>query len=257
MQILISPAKKMRTDQDFLPPKTVPVFLDRAELLARYLRALNYTALHTLLGCSEAIAQQSYKRYQAIDLCAPACAALLAYDGIQYQYMAPQVFEQHHLAYLERRLCILSGLYGLLRPFDGVVPYRLEMQARLPFPFFCKLYTFWGDAIYQELTRTDGVILNLASAEYSRCVRRYIQPGISFITCVFGELEDGRVREKGVYVKMARGEMVRFLAENAITDIREIRAFQGLGYRYAPERSDESTYVFVRESGSHGRRLIC
>ena len=174
---------------------------------------------------------------------------VLAYDGIQYQYMAPQLFTAEQFAYVEAHLRILSGLYGVLRPFDGVTPYRLEMGARLKTPFRKSLYDFWGDGLYRTLT-ADGTdtLVNLASEEYARAVRPWISPPVRWIHVVFGELDGKRLVEKGVYVKMARGEMVRFLAERGAETPEAMKDFDRMGYAYAPECSDDTTYVFLREN---------
>ena len=142
---------------------------------------------------------------------------------------------------------ILSGFYGILKPFDGITPYRLEMQAKLYTGFCHDLYDFWGSAIYEELIKKDSVILNLASQEYSKTVTKYLGKEIRCITCIFGEAIGGKVKEKGVYVKMARGEMERFMAENAITEIEDIKAFHRLGFCYQKELSNDQKFVFVKE----------
>lgn len=173
--------------------------------------------------------------------------AILAYKGIQYQYMAPNVFTQDEYEYIQEYLRILSGFYGVLRPFDGVTPYRLEMQAKLKVGKAKDLYGFWGNRVADTLFRECGCILNLASKEYSRCVSAFIKPNIRFITCVFGEEKDDKLVEKGTMCKMARGEMVRFMAENQIKQPEDVRAFDRLGYCFDPIRSDKKTYVFIRK----------
>ena len=177
--------------------------------------------------------------------------ALVTYEGIQYKYMAPRVFTYDYFDYAQKYLRILSGLYGVLKPLDGIVPYRLEMQAKLKTDFCKNLYDFWGADIYKNLTLDDdnassNVILNLASEEYAKAVRKFIKPTDTFITCTFAEQVNGSLKEKGVYVKMARGEMVRFMAENNITKPEDIKAFTGLGYRFSPKDSREQHYVFIR-----------
>lgn len=127
MQIIISPAKKMRDELDSLAPRSQPVFGQEARQLAGWLKSLSYEELKERLSCSEAIARQNYERYQKMDLRKNLSPAILSYEGIQYQYMAPGVFTYQEFDYLQQHLAILSGLYGLLRPFDGVRPYRLEM----------------------------------------------------------------------------------------------------------------------------------
>lgn len=248
MKIIISPAKKMREDRDGLPPVGEPVFLERAERLRDHLAGLSYRELKKLLGCNDAIAELNFRRYGAMDLGRNLTPALLAYEGIQYRYMAPSVFTGEQYAYLEEHLRILSGLYGLLRPFDGVTPYRLEMQAKLKTGFCENLYHYWGGTLAEVLTAGEGVILNLASEEYAKAVRPYLGPEVRFVTPIFGEAVGGRIMEKGVYVKMARGEMVRFLAERRAETPEAMLPFDRLGYRYHPERSGRDMPVFLREA---------
>ena len=152
MKLLISPAKKMREDGDFLAPRQAPALLERAAVLAEWLRGLDYTALKKLLACNDGIAELNFRRFQEMDLRRPGTPALLSYDGIQYQYMAPHLFTRPQFEYAETHLRILSGFYGVLRPFDGVLPYRLEMGARCSTPFCKSLYDFWGDSLYRTLT---------------------------------------------------------------------------------------------------------
>jgi len=173
--------------------------------------------------------------------------AILAYEGIQYQYMAPNVFTDQALEYVQEHLRILSGFYGIVKPLDGVVPYRLEMQAKLSVDGAKDLYAYWGDRLALQLASETDCIVNLASKEYSLSVSKHLPANVRMITCVFGEEKDGKIIEKGTMCKMARGEMVRFMAEHRIEHVEEIRTFDRLGYRYAEDRSDENTYVFVKE----------
>ena len=173
--------------------------------------------------------------------------AILAYEGIQYQYMAPGVFTQQEFSYVQEHLRILSGFYGVLQPFDGVTPYRLEMQAPLKVCNANNLYSFWGEKIAKKLFSETDCIINLASKEYSLCVSRYLTDTIRFITCIFGEEKNGKIIEKGTKCKMARGEMVRFMASNTITSPEQITTFSRLNYRFSPEHSTPSTYVFIQK----------
>ena len=150
------------------------------------------------------------------------------------------------LAYIRKHLKILSGFYGVLSPFDGVVPYRLEMQAKLSVDGKKDLYDFWCDKLYRHVSEQAEVILNLASKEYSIAIEKYLSAKVRYITCIFGELQDGKIRQKGTFARMARGEMVRFLAENGITEPEQVREFDGLGYRFAKGYSSESEFVFLK-----------
>ncbi len=120
------------------------------------------------------------------------------------------------------------------------------MQAKLSVGGSRDLYDFWGDRLYKSLTGDDKVVINLASREYFRCIEKYVTPKDTFITVEFGELTGGKIRQKGTLAKMARGEMVRFLAENRIESPKEIRKFCGLGFSYFEEGSAEDKYVFVK-----------
>ena len=257
MKVIISPAKKMNVEPELYPYRGLPQFLAEASKLAEWIRALTYEEAKELWKCNDAIARQNYERFQKMNLEKNLTPAILAYEGIQYQYMAPSVFEGKEIAYIQEHLCILSGFYGALRPLDGVTPYRLEMQAKtgraqvsgctLPGMPPASLYDFWGRKLFDAVLDESRIILNLASREYSRALEPWLTPSDTFITFVFGEWKDGKVIQKGTQAKMARGEMVRFLAEIQAVLPEEARQFNRLGYRFREELSDASTYVFVKE----------
>ena len=248
MKILISPAKKMRSDPDTLAPEALPALLSETERLLSALRAMTPGELQALWRCSDTIAAQNLERLRDMDLRRRLTPALLSYVGLQYQYMAPGVLEQRQYDYLQAHLRILSGFYGVLRPFDGVTPYRLEMGARCSTPFCKNLYDFWGDSLYRTLTAGgEDTLLNLASAEYAKAVRPWVTPPVRWIDVTFGEADGDKVVEKGGYVKMARGEMVRFLAERNAETPEAAQGFDRLGYRFSPAHSTAASYVFLRE----------
>ena len=246
MQIIISPAKKMNVDTDSLPCRGLPAFLPRTERLLAALRAMDSAALKRLWKCNDQIAALNLQRLASMDLRRNLTPALLSYEGIQYQYMAPGVFEAGQLDYIREHLRILSGFYGLLRPFDGVTPYRLEMHARLAVDGCRDLYAFWGGKLAEELARETDCVLNLASREYSRAVEPWLPPTVRFITCTFGELKGGKVVEKGTMCKMARGRMVRWLAANDSEEPEDARNFGELDYRFAEELSGNNHYIFIK-----------
>lgn len=252
MRIIISPAKKMNVNTDLFPCPGLPVFLERTEQLKAWIQTLSYEEAKALWACNDKIAAENYERFVRMDLRRQLTPALLSYEGIQYQTMAPQVFEQKQWDYVQEHLRILSGFYGILRPLDGVVPYRLEMQAKIRLPGTADkeeirtLYAFWQDSLYRDLIEESDTILNLASKEYSKAAEPWLEPGKRFITCVFGEWKDGKVIQKGTQAKMARGEMVRFLAAEGVTEPEGAKAFTGLGYAFAEDQSDESHYIFIR-----------
>lgn len=245
MRIIISPAKKMNVDTDSFPVAALPRFLPQAQRLLEALRAMAPRALQELWRCNDSIAQLNRERVRSMELQHHLTPAILAYEGIQYRYMAPGVMDANQLEYLQEHLRILSGFYGMLRPFDGVAPYRLEMQAKLSVDGAKDLYAFWGGQLAAQLAEESDWVLNLASKEYSRAVIPYL-PGSAVLTCIFGCWQNGKVVEKGTACKMARGQMVRWLAGNAVTKPEDIRGFSDLDYRFDAELSEENLYVFIQ-----------
>ena len=125
------------------------------------------------------------------------------------------------------------------------------MQAKATAAGHKNLYAFWGDKLYRAVRDESGVIVNLASKEYSKAIEAYLQPEDRYITCVFGELLGGKLVQKGVYAKMARGEMVRYLAEIGAEQPEELKGFSRSGYAYREELSTETSFVFAREPGTY------
>ena len=246
MRIIISPAKKMRSDTDAMPIASLPAFLPRTRQILSTLKGMTGEALQKLWKCNDAIAQLNLQRLEGMILDRGLTPAILAYEGIQYQYMSPAVFTHREYAYVQQHLRILSGFYGLLRPFDGVTPYRLEMQANLSVGPHRDLYSFWGDALARQLFSETDCVINLASKEYSQCVSKYLPPDKRMITCLFVEEKNGKLLEKGTLCKMARGEMVRFMAENQAQTPDELKAFDRLDFVFAPQYSDSRTFVFLQ-----------
>lgn len=247
MKIIISPAKKMKINTDTLEVRALPVYLHEAEYLWEHLAGLTYEELKELWKCNDKIAGLNCERLGQGNLRENLTPALLAYEGIQYQYMAPAVLEDGQWEYVQEHVCILSGMYGVVHPLDGVTPYRLEMQAKVKLPNVKNLYEYWGEKIYQEVLKNTDVIINLASKEYSKCVEKYLKTGIRYVTCVFGEYKGDKVIEKGTYAKMARGEMVRFLAECGAKGPEKMKEFSRLGYEYSEKESDEKRFVFIKK----------
>lgn len=248
MKIIISPAKKMNIDDDIFEYRSKPVFFEQAEEIMNYMKNLSYDECKTIWKCSDKLAQLNYDRVVNMDLNYRLTPALFSYEGIQYQYMGARVLSRDALEYLQDNLRILSGFYGILKPLDGVVPYRLEMQSKFINYKNKDLYEYWADKIANSLFEETNLIINLASKEYSKCVEKYLKnsPGTKFITCVFGEIKGDKVIEKGTLAKMARGEMVRYLAQNKICDLEGLKRFDKLEYKYSQEKSNERTYVFIK-----------
>ena len=277
LQVIISPAKKMRgTGEDgasvgrpraacdAFAPTDIPPFPEKSARVLATLRSKTREELQTIWKVSDKLLEESCQRTDALELpasweeaCGSRRAALLvpaifSYEGIQYQSLAPEVLDEPALAWLQEHLRILSALHGLVRPFDAVMPYRLEMGARLSVDGSRDLYDFWGPTLGAALAGAGDVpapsatpepvcIVNLASVEYAKAVLPYLPPDTPIVTCIFGEsLKDGRPVQRSTASKTARGSMVRWLAEQRPTDPGALRSFD-IGYRYDEPLSQQLT----------------
>lgn len=165
MRILLSPAKKMKVETDILSPEGIPVFMEQTKELLQWMQKLSYEETKKLLACNDQIAQQNYERFQHMDLYRRLTPAILSYEGIAYQYMAPSVFAHDEFSYVQEHLRILSAFYGVLKPMDGVTPYRLEMQSKARIAGTKNLYSYWGDQIYREVLDESKVIVLKSTKE--------------------------------------------------------------------------------------------
>lgn len=246
MKMILSPAKKMNEELDALAYQGLPVFMEQTEEIMHWMQGLSYAEAKKLWACNDRIAEQNYERFRSMDLTRRLTPAILSYEGIAYQYMAPSVFANGEFDYVQEHLRILSAFYGVVKPLDGVTPYRLEMQAKAKIAGSRDLYDYWGDRLYREVLDDSRIIVSLASKEYAKCIEKYLTPEDLYITCIFGEPEGEKIVQKGVYAKMARGEMVRFMAEHSVEDPQDMKKFDRLGYAFREDLSDERTYVFVK-----------
>ena len=154
MKIIISPAKQMRIDTDAFACTGFPAFMHKTERLMNWIRDLSYEQQKKLWNCNDKIAEENAERFAHMDLRKNLTPAILSYDGIQYTYMAPNVLEYDQYDYMQEHLRILSGFYGVVKPMDGVVPYRLEMQARIFMDGYKNLYDSWGADLYRSEEHT-------------------------------------------------------------------------------------------------------
>ncbi len=246
MKIIISPTKKMKTEE-YISPLSRPLFLEKTKEILSYLVSLTDEEKARVWKVKGKLLEENLERLNAIDLSSPGSPALFSYDGIQFTYMSPSSFTDDMLSYAEENLRILSGFYGLLRPMDGIVPYRLEMESRININGKGDLYSFWGCDIAREIEKEESLVVNLASEEYSKAIIPHLKDSVRVITPVFLEETGDSYVTKGVYAKMARGEMVRFLAENKIGDKEGIKEFSIRGYGYDESLSSSERMAFVRK----------
>lgn len=252
--LLLAPSK----GQTFAPidphPTTFqPEFLEQSRMLIQALARLDGPALAKLMQLSPALTEQTLDKIQALATdAAPARPALFAFSGEAFRSLDAASLNEADLQFAQAQLRILSGLYGVLRPFDLIRPHRLEMATRLAVGTAKNLYDFWGELVTASLNRDlareeTPVVLNLASDEYARVVqkKRLTAP---WLDIQFKEESNGRLRSVAIHAKRARGLMARFILRERITRAADLRAFSDSGYRFRPELSSEWSWVFARPS---------
>lgn len=247
MRIIISPAKTMKKEPFSLESLSIPQFMDKTQEILSWLQLQSREELQKLWKCTDKITEENIQRLKTMDLQNMLTPAVLAYDGMVFKHINASMLEDNALRYLQDHLCILSAFYGVLRPMDGITSYRLEMQSKAAIAHSTNLYDYWKEEIYRAVKDESGIIVNLASKEYSKCIENYLRPEDTYVTISFYELVHGNLVTKGTYAKMARGEMVRFLAEENIQTLADIQRFNRLGYFFMQESSSEKEYVFCRE----------
>lgn len=237
----------MKIDRDSFPIQSKPQFLDKTRILERFLKSRSNEQLKDLWHASENVTKQSILQLENMNLDERLTPAILAFSGIQYQYMAPDLFTRPALDYIQKNLRILSGFYGMLRPFDGVCPYRLELNTKMVGFRDYSLYHFWGSDIAENLFQEDNIVIDLASKQYTRLVKPYLSQGRQLITVDFQELKNDKWKTVGVHAKMARGEMVRYIAEKQIKNPTDLQDFNDFEFQFEPDISTKDHYVFRTE----------
>ena len=258
MLFLISPAKSL----DYTTPAQVtahtqPLFKQRSNALIGVLKTKSPQDIAALMSLSDPLASLNVARYQAWSKKTSlknSKQALLAFNGDVYEGLNAKTLSAPQLDWAQNHVCVLSGLYGVLRPLDLMQPYRLEMGTQLATEKGSNLYQFWGSDISSYLNEraavdTSPVIVNLASQEYFKVVDLTALKA-RVVSCVFEDFKNGKYKIISFHAKRARGLMVRFAIEKKITSVKKLEAFNAEGWRFAPDASTQNSLVFRRTLSS-------
>ncbi|MBS3996355.1 MAG: peroxide stress protein YaaA [Hydrogenophaga sp.] len=256
MLFLISPAKALDYETPaHVETHTQPLFVPQASELIELLREQSPQQIAELMSLSDTLAGLNVARYAAWRprfTARNSKQAVLAFDGDVYGGLDAKTLDAPALDWLQQHLCILSGLYGVLRPLDWMQPYRLEMGTRLATTRGKNLYQFWGTQIAHYLNQRAAadispVVVNLASEEYFKVVdRRALKPRV--VSCVFEERKGDAYKIISFMAKRARGLMVRYAVEHRLSTPEQLKGFDLEGYRFAPASSEPDRLVFRREA---------
>ena len=252
MIILLSPAKKL----DFSPTpqvtkKSKPILLHRTEQLAQVTAKLSPGRLKSLLNLSNDLTQLNWARFQAFDAnSSQGLQAGFAFDGEVYRGLDARSLSSGELTWAQSHLRILSGLYGILRPLDGIQPYRLEMGTRLATAQGATLYDFWGDDIINKIREDlsdhhEQTVVNLASNEYNKAAKLKTLDA-KIVNVDFKEERNGALRTLMVFAKKARGLMARWIIQNRIEKHQDLSGFNLAGYQYDHNGSTKDRFLFTR-----------
>ena len=255
MLFVLSPAKALDYETPVAPevPHTQPLFGKQSAALIAVLREKSPQQIAELMKLSDPLAGLNVARYEAWRprfTAANSRQAVFAFNGDVYGGLQAATLKPAELDWLQQHVCILSGLYGVLRPLDRMQPYRLEMGTRLSTDRGANLYQFWGTQIAEHLMQRlagskSPVVVNLASQEYFKAVdRRALAARV--IDCVFEDYKGGQYKVIGFLAKRARGLMARYAAQHRLATPRKLEGFDLEGYAFAPEASEPDRLVFRR-----------
>ena len=253
MLTVISPAKKLNVELNIKIQQTKPTFKTEANDLAATVSKLSTSEQQKLMSISEKLAELNKKRFQSFKMeptSEETLAAVFAFAGDTYTGLEAETLENEELKFAQNHLRILSGLYGVLKPFDAIQPYRLEMGSKLNTNKGKSLYQYWGDMLSLELNQhakdvNTNILINCASQEYFGAIKQEAL-NLKIITPVFLENKADGPKIISFFAKRARGAMARFIIQNRITTPKHLSDFDTGGYKYQKNLSSSEKLVFLR-----------
>ncbi len=254
MLTLITSSKTQTLETKEFTEFTTPHFIDEAELLLKYLKDYHISDLAALMKMSQKLAEQNSDRfssYRRPESTGDGKQSLLVFQGDVYDGIDANQLGEDDLVFAQNHVCILSGLYGILRPLDLIRPYRLEMCLKWQTAEFKNLYEFWSEKVTDFINnyveeKGHSSIVNLASNEYFKTLdKKRLLPEV--ITPLFKEETDKGLKTVAIYAKRARGAMVNFIIKNKITEPSQLKSFDWEGYQLNETISDHKQYIFTRK----------
>ena len=249
MLVIVSPAKKMNMTPIDHIISTEPLFYKNVKELVDVTRALSTEELKTLMGISSSLAKLNAERFSLFGNQEKKPAAL-AFAGDTYQGLDAVSMDINEMTWAQKHMFIISGLYGLLRPFDAIEPYRLEMGSKLKTTYGNSLYEYWGPKLseglnFQAKKCETNILINCASQEYFNAID-IASLKLNIITPIFMELRDGKEKIISFFAKKARGAMARYIIKQRMTDINGLKDFNVDGYVFQPDKSNKQRLIFLR-----------
>lgn len=251
MQILLANAKIMYEKAE-KTPRSTPLFQSVTNVLAEEMARMDVEDLGKQLDCSKKIAAENWKRYQNFGF-AEKLPAIMAYNGQAYKHLKAHTLSEEALSYAQKHLWITCFLYGLLRPMDGIVPYRMEHCTTLEATHDKPINQFWKDKLTDVLIDSvkadDGILIHLSTEEYEHLFDwKRVRNEVKVIQPLFYvEQENGKLKVQAVWAKTCRGAMVRFILNHQITSPQALKAFSYEGFEYEAQLGEATFPHFVRK----------
>ena len=254
MQIILASAKIMNDKLKSVPDISLstPRFLNEADVFARDMAQYSAETIAEILGCSQQIAAQNRLRFMQFFDEKPKLPAILAYHGQAYKHLKAETLNVDDLNYSQGKLWITSFLYGLLRPLDGILPYRMEGHVELPSGAGQNMFGFWKsrltDVLIDAVKADDGILIHLATEEYQHLFDwQRVRKEVRIIQPLFYIRKGGNLKIQAVWAKTCRGAMTRFIIENRITNPEDLNAFSYEGFAYEPTLGEPDFPHFIKE----------
>ncbi|WBW98178.1 YaaA family protein [Oceanirhabdus sp. W0125-5] len=237
MKIIVSPSKTQQFDKRISYKNSNPKFQEESLELRKILKYKEVDEIARIMKIKGKKLEEVVQIYQTLPENLDRVCAIEAYTGFVFKELNIEGYSEKELDYMDDKLRILSALYGILKPFDVISPYRLDMTMKISDE---SLYSLWTERITQEFS-DEELIVNLASKEFSKLVKR------PMLTIDFKVIKDGKLKTVGTYAKKARGMMLHYLISNKIEEVGKIKEFDVDGYCFSEEHSDEDNWTFVKK----------
>jgi cytoplasmic iron level regulating protein YaaA (DUF328/UPF0246 family) len=254
MLLILAPSKTQQPVNRNFPHFSQPVFHEKTLYLANHLKSLSKTEITQLMKTSDKLTNSTLQRihnFHSPFTIEKTVQAIFTFQGDAYSQMTPEIYSEKELFYAQDHLCILSGLYGVLRPLDLMFPYRLEMGTKLTTKRAQNLYHYWSDSLTDFINSSlaeleSQVLVNLTSTEYFKVINRKKLQG-EIVTIVFRQKKNGLYKTIPIYSKRARGLMTHFAITNQIKEAENLKSFNMDGYSYRRKESTKEVWVFEKD----------
>lgn len=254
MLIILSPAKTMdMTGKNIRIRATKAIFAQEAEALAKKMRHYSEEELEKLLKISKSLAEENFRRYQQFDAPSnPVCPAILAYNGSVFKNIQVSTFSEEDFCYAQEHLRIISTMYGIVRPLDGIKAYRIAYPLKIEGMNGKNLYDYWlpklTEPLLKDIKKVGGILVNLASLDVLGALNmEVLRHEVKVITPEFQEERNGKYETIRTYAKLARGVMTRYILLNRVESPEKLKEFEWERFRYNKKISDQEKFIFTRK----------